>query len=172
MEGKMTKEEFKKCLKERAKIYRIKKVSRSNFTDEQLDEFRELLETQRYVVSREKKHFSSGFKSELRSELEPNRSGNHIADTNQESSPIMENIVGNRDKRLQKIDKALQRLDDGTYGICQVCEEPINIHRLLSWPATRFCTSCKENQNAAEAHANGTNGNHARPQPHPYFASA
>lgn len=41
--------------------------------------------------------------------------------------------------RLQEIDSALQRLDDGTYGICAACGEPIPEGRLEIRPWARYC---------------------------------
>ena len=37
------------------------------------------------------------------------------------------------------MERALRRLDDGTYGRCEVCQEPIADERLAAQPATRFC---------------------------------
>jgi RNA polymerase-binding transcription factor DksA len=40
---------------------------------------------------------------------------------------------------LRDVEHALQRLEDGTYGSCEVCGEPISEVRLAASPATRFC---------------------------------
>lgn len=40
---------------------------------------------------------------------------------------------------LQKVDSALERMDNGTYGICEVCHEPIEEERLLVNPLMSFC---------------------------------
>lgn len=37
---------------------------------------------------------------------------------------------------------ALQRVDDGTYGICGECDRPIAPERLDVMPATRWCVTC------------------------------
>jgi DnaK suppressor protein len=44
------------------------------------------------------------------------------------------------DEPLSEIDAALQRLEDGSYGICEHCEEPIRWERLDVLPVTRVCT--------------------------------
>jgi DnaK suppressor protein len=44
---------------------------------------------------------------------------------------------------LDEVDAALARLDCGTYGICESCQEAIPIERLGVLPASRFCTSCQ-----------------------------
>jgi RNA polymerase-binding protein DksA len=40
---------------------------------------------------------------------------------------------------LAEIDAALQRIEDGTYGICEVCGKPIGADRLNAIPWTRLC---------------------------------
>ena len=40
---------------------------------------------------------------------------------------------------LAEIDAALQRIEDGTYGICEVCGKPIGADRLSAIPWTRLC---------------------------------
>ena len=44
---------------------------------------------------------------------------------------------------LSEIDAALQRLEDGSYGICGHCREPIPWERLDVLPMTRLCTPCQ-----------------------------
>ena len=51
-------------------------------------------------------------------------------------------------KILQAIEDALHRIDEGTYGICRDCGEPIADARLSAIPWTRVCITCKEKQKA------------------------
>ncbi len=51
---------------------------------------------------------------------------------------------------LDKIDKALARIDDGSFGICESCEEPISVKRLEARPETQLCIRCKEDQERVE----------------------
>ena len=51
-------------------------------------------------------------------------------------------------KILQAIDEALNRIDQGTYGICRDCGEPIAPARLNAIPWTRVCITCKEKQSS------------------------
>jgi DnaK suppressor protein len=44
---------------------------------------------------------------------------------------------------LLDIDAALQRLEDGSYGICERCAEPIPWQRLEVLPMSRLCTPCQ-----------------------------
>lgn len=47
-------------------------------------------------------------------------------------------------KLLREIADALHRLDQGSYGICMECEEPISPKRLDAVPWARFCVACQE----------------------------
>ena len=51
---------------------------------------------------------------------------------------------------LKKIEKALQRIEDGTFGMCVRCEEIITMKRLEARPVTTLCIRCKEEQEKKE----------------------
>jgi len=61
-------------------------------------------------------------------------------------------ILGQVEGELRDVERALQRLDDGTYGRCEVCREPIADERLEAIPAARFCV---QHQHLAEGAAPG-----------------
>lgn len=52
---------------------------------------------------------------------------------------------------LNKIELALRKIDDGTYGVCEECEEPISTKRLEARPEAPLCIQCKEAQEKEEA---------------------
>ncbi len=45
---------------------------------------------------------------------------------------------------LRDVNKALKRLDEGTYGVCKYCDKPIDEKRLLARPTSSACVSCKK----------------------------
>ncbi len=51
---------------------------------------------------------------------------------------------------LKKIEKALQRIEEGTFGMCERCEELITLKRLEARPVTTLCIRCKEEQEKKE----------------------
>ena len=53
-------------------------------------------------------------------------------------------------KLIFKIQEALQRLDNGEYGICEECGEEIGIGRLKARPVTTLCITCKSSQEIEE----------------------
>ncbi|MBO4300453.1 MAG: RNA polymerase-binding protein DksA [Desulfovibrio sp.] len=59
--------------------------------------------------------------------------------------------IRDRERRLiRKIQAALARIDDGTYGICEECGEEISVARLKARPVTRLCINCKAKQEEDE----------------------
>ncbi len=45
---------------------------------------------------------------------------------------------------ISKINTALKRIQDGTFGECEACEEPIEKRRLEARPFSTFCVNCQE----------------------------
>jgi len=65
----------------------------------------------------------------------------NFADSGQVAAEQGENLVliSNFRDQLAEVEAAIGRLDDGSYGRCQVCDKPITEARLEAMPATRFC---------------------------------
>jgi DnaK suppressor protein len=53
-------------------------------------------------------------------------------------------------KLIGKIKDALERIENGTYGICESCEEEISEKRLKARPVTTLCIDCKKKQEDEE----------------------
>ncbi|APW64905.1 molecular chaperone DnaK suppressor DksA [Poseidonibacter parvus] len=61
------------------------------------------------------------------------------------SDSFKEGIIANQQvKELGEIEDALKRVQDGSYGICDMCDESIAIGRLRAKPFAKFCTPCRE----------------------------
>lgn len=59
--------------------------------------------------------------------------------------------IRDRERRLiAKVNEALERIEDGTFGICEVCGEEIGEKRLEARPVTTLCIECKQEQEEAE----------------------
>ena len=56
--------------------------------------------------------------------------------------------VGEQNKTLQRIDEALHRIDDGTYGICEMCGQLIRKARLQHLPFAHTCMECQSEMEA------------------------
>ncbi len=59
-------------------------------------------------------------------------------------------LRGREQKLLKKIDEALKRIEDGTFGVCESCGEQIGMRRLEARPVTTLCIECKTRQEEEE----------------------
>ncbi len=57
---------------------------------------------------------------------------------------ISDAIIMQQKKELEEIEYAFKKIKDGTYGICEMCEDPIGIPRLKAKPFARYCIVCRE----------------------------
>jgi DnaK suppressor protein len=47
-------------------------------------------------------------------------------------------------ERINQVERALERLDDGTYGWCERCGNTIPVERLAAFPSATLCITCKQ----------------------------
>ncbi|MBI5535080.1 MAG: TraR/DksA C4-type zinc finger protein [Deltaproteobacteria bacterium] len=59
-------------------------------------------------------------------------------------------LRGREKSFLDKINKALIKIDEGNFGICEECSEEISMKRLEARPETTLCIRCKEDQERVE----------------------
>nr|WP_199237994.1 TraR/DksA C4-type zinc finger protein [Kribbella steppae] len=55
-------------------------------------------------------------------------------------------LANNARDMLDQIERALSRIEDGTYGICESCGNAIGKGRLQAFPRATLCVSCKERE--------------------------
>ena len=55
-------------------------------------------------------------------------------------------LMNNEREMLAQIDRALARIDDGSYGVCESCEQPIGKMRVMAFPRATLCLSCKQRE--------------------------
>jgi RNA polymerase-binding protein DksA len=53
-------------------------------------------------------------------------------------------LANNSRDMLQQTEHALARIDNGTYGMCEVCDKPVGKFRLQAFPRATMCLACKE----------------------------
>ena len=53
---------------------------------------------------------------------------------------------------IKKVDWALAKIDDGSFGECEECGEDISLARLFARPTACLCINCKEDQERGESH--------------------
>ncbi len=72
----------------------------------------------------------------------PRDEGDYAVLTNDAS--IDNSLIEKQLKELEEIELSLDKIAKGTYGICEMCEEPIGIERLRVKPFARYCIICRE----------------------------
>ena len=112
---------------------------------QRLDEERVRLEETRATFDDE--HLRDESEDDSISELSSN--DQHPADIGSETFEREKDlsILEQVEAELADVEHALRRLEDGTYGICEACGQPIDEARLEALPAARFCL---KDQAAAE----------------------
>jgi RNA polymerase-binding transcription factor len=115
-------------------------------TKKELKKFQELLDEKRKVVlERARQMLSEGMV------LDANDLPDEMDLASSEYIQSFEFRLRGREKSLlSKLDLALKKIDDGTFGICEICEEPIGKKRLEARPETSLCIKCKEDQEREE----------------------
>jgi len=112
-------------------------------TKAELEKFKSVLERQLHELQ-------TDFGRELQSMGSP-----ALADINDqatlESERSFELRIKDRERKLiGKVQEALKKIGDGTYGVCDSCGEPIGVKRLFARPVTSFCINCKSEMEAEE----------------------
>lgn len=105
--------------------------------DEQLDFFKALLEELKFQTLED----IEASKNELSHPPEMNDEGDRAA--YEEESSIRLRTLDRDRKLIPKIDAALKRINDKTYGYCLESGEPIGIPRLLTRPTAELCIEIK-----------------------------
>ncbi|MHB8828405.1 MAG: RNA polymerase-binding protein DksA [Syntrophales bacterium] len=68
-----------------------------------------------------------------------------------ESDRNFELRIRDRERKLIiKMQEAIKRIDDGTFGLCELCGGPISEKRLMARPVTTLCINCKTKQEKVE----------------------
>lgn len=63
---------------------------------------------------------------------------------------FMLRLRGREQRLLKKIEQAMEKIDSGSFGICDVCGEEISLKRLEARPVTNMCIFCKTEQEEEE----------------------
>jgi DnaK suppressor protein len=111
-----------------------------------IEDLRKSLLERRAELERDLEHMDAELK-DLSIEQDDERGGvgNHFADDGS-SLGEQERIAAMRDdfrEQIQMIDEAIVRMDEGTYGTCQRCGQPIAQERLEALPFAAYCITCQ-----------------------------
>jgi RNA polymerase-binding transcription factor len=59
------------------------------------------------------------------------------------SKEVLMGLGENERTKLRLVEEALAKIDEGTYGVCERCDEAIPVKRLELLPFTRYCVQCQ-----------------------------
>jgi len=106
----------------------------------ELNYFKEILESRKEQIQ---KNITS-VNSELHQlgSVELKDEGDHASINN--NSMVESAIVKQQAQELQEIEKALGKIANGEYGICEMCEDDIGFQRLKVKPHAIYCIDCRE----------------------------
>jgi RNA polymerase-binding protein DksA len=110
------------------------------------EQFRERLLQERKRVEAAIQYLREEHPGSLEEEIEESvGSDNHLGDTATATldREIDYTLEGNSEQVLAEIDDALQRIEDGTFGTCRTCAQPIAPERLEAMPWATQCIDCK-----------------------------
>jgi len=110
-------------------------VSFMKYTYEQLEVLRSKLEDEKRHILQQV-HQAYGQRTSFHGDL----ADRSVSLENTENNLGLEEVER---ERLLDIEKALQQIDEGTYGVCEMCNKQIAYERLEAVPATSYCTECK-----------------------------
>jgi len=115
----------------------------------QLESLKSRLENQMDTLS---KHGSEPLKESVG---ELSSYDNHPADLGAETFERAKDLglKGNSKVILMKVNHALDKINNGTYGICEKCGKTIEKERLLALPYTTFCVNCKKSEEKLGDHS-------------------
>ncbi len=110
---------------------------------------KKFLAKMREQLSEMKTKLLSEIDSEMRAEREGNKDeGMDTYDlASEERDREINFILSDRERvKIKQVDDALDRLDEGTYGVCESCGLEIAEERLQAMPFTRLCRDCQQEQ--------------------------
>jgi RNA polymerase-binding protein DksA len=110
--------------------------------------FRRRLEDERARVQEALDHLHEDNPGSMEDETQEIQSDNHPGDvaTITHDREIDFTLEDNSERLLSAIDLALKSIEDGTYGTCRTCGNPIAMERLDAVPYTTQCIDCKRKE--------------------------
>jgi DnaK suppressor protein len=112
---------------------------------EKLDEFRDALTQRLQELLAEAEKTVTGMTTANDNYPDPTDRASLESDRN-----FMLRIRDRERKLISKIKEALERIDSGEFGICEMCGDEIGEERLKARPVTTLCIRCKKKQEAIE----------------------
>ena len=118
---------------------------KKKWSEKELEEFKTLILKKRRVVADDLTAAKEKADEVLKNNSVNAIYSSHIADAGSDQQEMEKNyyMMDRENTFLQYLDRALDMLDTGTFGICTSCGQLINKERLMEVPHTSSCFDCK-----------------------------
>ncbi|MBI3313382.1 MAG: TraR/DksA C4-type zinc finger protein [Candidatus Omnitrophica bacterium] len=119
-----------------------------SFDKKDLERFKKILLVFRSKIAGDLEHREGDALNQSQREAAGDLSGYsfHMADmaTDNFDREFNLGLASNEQQSLNLIDAAIRKIDDGTYGTCELCSKPISQKRLMAVPHAPHCIKCQE----------------------------
>ena len=123
-------------------------MSKNNWTKKELEDFKNYILDKRKSVVGEMEDAKQRADEMLKNDTTNAIYSSHMADAGSDLVEMEKAyyFVERDSKFLKYLNRALDMIDDGTFGICVTCKKLIDKERLMEVPHTTSCFSCKSNR--------------------------
>lgn len=118
----------------------------SPYSRKDLDFFKNLILDKRNEAAEEIEYLQSVLENiRYADDADSSSNAHHIADlgSEEENTALYYGLIQRTRKYIQQLDRALERIENGTYGICRATGKPIPKGRLEAVPHTRYSINAK-----------------------------
>lgn len=147
---KKAKGKTKKTKKKTRKTKGRGKDSDSKLTKKELEHFKMVLEGRRMIIAGDVNQMEEEALKFSRQMASGDLSNMpiHMADLGSDNfeQEFTLSLIENEEGELRMVEKALSKIDDKSFGICEGCQNPIKKRRLKALPYAKLCMECKQNE--------------------------
>ena len=120
---------------------------KKKWTKKELDDFKKIIKEKRNTVLNDVESSKERADDMLKNETVNAIYSSHMADagSDQQEREKTYYMMARENKFLQYLNRALELLDEGTFGVCGTCGDLIKKERLIEVPHTTSCFDCKSN---------------------------
>jgi len=123
---------------------------KKKLSKKELSDYKKLVLKRKEEILEEIQHISEDTLKKSQKDASGDISGYtyHMADvaTDTYDREFSLGLASNERKFIYELDDALKRIEEGTFGICESCKNPIAKTRLKAIPYARLCVKCQEKQ--------------------------
>ncbi len=123
-------------------------MKKKKFNKKSIDQYKKVLIKRKEEINDEIDHISSDTLKKSQKEASGDISGYsyHMADvaTDNYDREFSLGLASNERDILYEIDAALEKIKDGSFGLCEICQKNISKTRLKAVPYAKLCIKCQE----------------------------